>query len=97
MSHPTWVRGLKLIVVIFQLLLILSHPTWVRGLKLKVNSDWQQKHGVASYMGAWIETAFRTAAVNRAVSHPTWVRGLKHQHYQQAEELVGRILHGCVD
>ena len=32
-SHPTWVRGLKLITIKLHLLLVLSHPTWVRGLK----------------------------------------------------------------
>ena len=35
MSHPTWVRGLKLDLLIFRLLTSKSHPTWVRGLKLR--------------------------------------------------------------
>ena len=33
MSHPTWVRGLKLQVVKVHPKLLQSHPTWVRGLK----------------------------------------------------------------
>ena len=37
MSHPTWVRGLKLMVLFLLDVLQLSHPTWVRGLKL--NND----------------------------------------------------------
>ena len=32
-SHPSWVRGLKLLCLGFGLALILSHPSWVRGLK----------------------------------------------------------------
>ena len=33
-SHPTWVRGLKLLVDVIYLCDETSHPTWVRGLKL---------------------------------------------------------------
>ena len=33
MSHPTWVRGLKLTIYLRFHRLSLSHPTWVRGLK----------------------------------------------------------------
>ena len=33
MSHPTWVRGLKLVRLDNEALIFLSHPTWVRGLK----------------------------------------------------------------
>ena len=32
-SHPSWVRGLKLSMVVIGLSLMLSHPSWVRGLK----------------------------------------------------------------
>ena len=35
MSHPTWVRGLKLFVALYPYTCLhTSHPTWVRGLKL---------------------------------------------------------------
>ena len=34
MSHPTWVRGLKLMECLKEYLVKVSHPTWVRGLKL---------------------------------------------------------------
>ena len=34
MSHPTWVRGLKLLHVADGPNGVRSHPTWVRGLKL---------------------------------------------------------------
>ena len=33
MSHPTWVRGLKLIGLGYNPSVDESHPTWVRGLK----------------------------------------------------------------
>ena len=33
MSHPTWVRGLKLFDLCRLLASQWSHPTWVRGLK----------------------------------------------------------------
>ena len=33
-SHPTWVRGLKLLCYDTYQLAAASHPTWVRGLKL---------------------------------------------------------------
>ena len=32
-SHPTWVRGLKLIEEACSTISASSHPTWVRGLK----------------------------------------------------------------
>ena len=34
LSHPTWVRGLKLQFGLHVASLSASHPTWVRGLKL---------------------------------------------------------------
>ena len=34
MSHPTWVRGLKLYLLAIIPAFLKSHPTWVRGLKL---------------------------------------------------------------
>ena len=33
---------------------------------------------VAPYVGAWIETIFRSSCFIGLTSHPTWVRGLKH-------------------
>ena len=32
-SHPTWVRGLKLVFEKGNTMPTMSHPTWVRGLK----------------------------------------------------------------
>ena len=55
MSHPTWVRGLKLNEGSLRTAELRSHPTWVRGLKL-YGSFSSSLEGVASYVGAWIET-----------------------------------------
>ena len=38
-SHPTWVRGLKLHLLLLVNRLQASHPTWVRGLKLEPESN----------------------------------------------------------
>ena len=55
MSHPMWVRGLKLTYSDVSVPRVSSHPMWVRGLKL---TSWQKKAEkfVAPYVGAWIET-----------------------------------------
>ena len=45
-SHPTWVRGLKLIRYAILFCRLLSHPTWVRGLKRTVK-DHQEKDNVS--------------------------------------------------
>ena len=55
MSHPVWVRGLKLenpskIKIIFA-----SHPVWVRGLKPHSGRTVLPR-AVAPRVGAWIET-----------------------------------------
>ena len=35
MSHPMWVRGLKLLMLRSKRIALKSHPMWVRGLKRK--------------------------------------------------------------
>ena len=32
-SHPVWVRGLKLSLLLLLIVTLMSHPVWVRGLK----------------------------------------------------------------
>ena len=39
MSHPEWVRGLKLCSSFVRIGCHMSHPEWVRGLKLQVCKD----------------------------------------------------------
>ena len=55
-SHPVWVRGLKLFIQINPSPLEMSHPVWVRGLKQDAIYDAQQVNVVAPRVGAWIET-----------------------------------------
>ena len=55
-SHPTWVRGLKLLAGVAVDAVAPSHPTWVRGLKRTVQESGRRFEGVAPYVGAWIET-----------------------------------------
>ena len=77
-SHPTWVRGLKLMSFVCTRRLMMSHPTWVRGLKRVRACAFLFLQVVAPYVGAWIETLTLINTKNLFLSHPTWVRGLKH-------------------
>ena len=61
-SHPTWVRGLKLVASSIIMEWMVSHPTWVRGLKLRFWVVIQNPKQVAPYVGAWIETCLRQRA-----------------------------------
>ena len=56
-SHPTWVRGLKLLHRSRKHKRTGSHPTWVRGLKL-ADEDATLRVLVAPYVSAWIETFY---------------------------------------
>ena len=56
MSHPVWVRGLKLIISETNAALYESHPVWVRGLKRSWLCFIVKRYAVAPRVGAWIET-----------------------------------------
>ena len=56
MSHPSWVRGLKLLKVRLIEPSLKSHPSWVRGLKQTQSAYNQAQMFVAPLVGAWIET-----------------------------------------
>ena len=55
MSHPSWVRGLKLPRFVSLPCAAMSHPSWVRGLKPEVG-EIRADLTVAPLVGAWIET-----------------------------------------
>ena len=76
-SHPSWVRGLKLLMLGLLFVSIRSHPSWVRGLKLLEKTD-KLINTVAPLVGAWIETDGLKPISMSYESHPSWVRGLKH-------------------
>ena len=79
LSHPVWVRGLKLIYTLIINVILLSHPVWVRGLKRLYPLGKGLDGTVAPRVGAWIETLqLSVFSSSSSSSHPVWVRGLKH-------------------
>ena len=56
MSHPSWVRGLKLLYRESDNMSRKSHPSWVRGLKPFNLLLSILRLSVAPFVGAWIET-----------------------------------------
>ena len=58
MSHPSWVRGLKLSWRHQPHRPYMSHPSWVRGLKLAMLVPYRYIAIVAPLVGAWIETIY---------------------------------------
>ena len=90
MSHPVWVRGLKLCSGHWASQMVVSHPVWVRGLK-RVSKDlhYLSRNGVAPRVGAWIETRSNNyPRTSRHRSHPVWVRGLKPGDFKLTTELA---------
>ena len=75
-SHPSWVRGLKLVYLTEHAIDEESHPSWVRGLKHEANAI-KALAEVAPLVGAWIETKVYVSSSSIFKSHPSWVRGLK--------------------
>ena len=59
LSHPVWVRGLKLKNVGMKGVAMASHPVWVRGLKHHETICCTMYAQVAPRVGAWIETTAR--------------------------------------
>ena len=79
-SHPSWVRGLKLVV-----LALLIVPYFVAPLVgAWIETDYPIRHPqlpyVAPLVGAWIETKTAHTLASLSKSHPSWVRGLKLQY-----------------
>ncbi len=79
-SHPTWVRGLKLIDGCTRRVIVTVAPhvgAWIEMFS-SIGSNTIRK--VAPHVGAWIEMIIICALCARSRSHPTWVRGLKYPH-----------------
>ncbi len=55
-SHPSWVRGLKLVFWIFKFINIKSHPLVGAWIETEDNTPKPRKEEVAPLVGAWIET-----------------------------------------
>ena len=80
LSHPVWVRGLKLLYIIYLFKWHQVAPrvgAWIETYK-EIEREYYDK--VAPRVGAWIETY---KEIEREYydkkSHPVWVRGLKRQ------------------
>ena len=76
-SHPSWVRGLKLLTSLF-LRFVTVAPlvgAWIETAQKSAN---KQNYKVAPLVGAWIETSSASVQIRGKTSHPSWVRGLKH-------------------
>ena len=97
MSHPSWVRGLKLLYLI--------RKAWQKSVAPLVGA-WIETHrcgydciyiGVAPLVGAWIETSKKSDVIRHLLSHPSWVRGLKLLCKYSQTKMAGRTPRGCVD
>ena len=78
-SHPMWVRGLKLLMVVTSLLALNVAPyvgAWIETFSVLAL---RQAEAVAPYVGAWIETSAIRPFWILFLSHPMWVRGLKQK------------------
>ena len=97
-SHPTRVRGLKLIPAA-------PNPTATRvaphagaWIETRRREKKRGRGGVAPHAGAWIETRYpKLVAAPAMASHPTRVRGLKPVTTFEDHEALRRTPRGCVD
>ena len=101
-SHPTRVRGLKLITLDAEFCREVAPHTgaWIETI---ISFIIPTSTTVAPHTGAWIETMSKRAAIYSAESHPTRVRGLKLRKYRhlrktrQSHPTRVRGLKLCVD
>ena len=78
MSHPVWVRGLKLSNHVANGAIEEVAPrvgAWIETFDRRIVN---KRGKVAPRVGAWIETTKKAFRLDLAMSHPVWVRGLKH-------------------
>ena len=87
-SHPSWVRGLKLL---FAAIVFAGHPVaplvgaWIETTRAK---HLRSVLMVAPLVGAWIETDCYYVSNDDFVSHPSWVRGLKHSKQRLHNKVI---------
>ena len=99
MSHPVWVRGLKLLLWVLWLLRMTVAPRVGAWIETESNF-FINVHvlKVAPRVGAWIETDIYQEPFATFQSHPVWVRGLKLGIFIRIRERqVSRTPCGCVD
>ena len=97
LSHPTWVRGLKLIGESIRKARQAVAPyvgAWIETSTIVLNSS------IVSSHPTWVR-GLKLDEIERAqvkeMSHPTWVRGLKLNRAKSSNKAKGRTLRGCVD
>ena len=98
MSHPAWVRGLKLNLTLMGDFNISSHPAWVRGLKQSQNYHYLVQNHVAPRVGAWIETNLPVSGQSPDIVAPrvgAWIE--THCAAAKSFESKCRTPRGCVD
>ena len=98
LSHPVWVRGLKLPPAYCRWIRISSHPVWVRGLKHHHLADPGIHLGVAPRVGAWIETDITGLLVINLSVAPrvgAWIETATRREREKPR--VSRTPCGCVD
>ena len=97
-SHPVWVRGLKLDAIEIIPCTDKSHPVWVRGLKPEIVANELAQMRVAPRVGAWIETVSPRCSGKTEVVAPrvgAWIETLVSS--PSATSLSSRTPCGCVD
>ena len=97
MSHPAWVCGLKLFLIVNTVHFFWSHPAWVCGLKLflivnTVHFFWSHPAWVC---GLKHDCTYSLLQISS--SHPAWVCGLKLPPFSHLALRLCHTLRGCVD
>ena len=97
-SHPSWVRGLKLHLILVPVLHLLSHPSWVRGLKH--NNNKLVRPGETMSHPSWVrglKPNHQNEEQRKSLSHPSWVRGLKQgaSNNSKRKRQVAPLVVGC--
>ena len=76
-SHPSWVCGLKQVIIVIVILIAVSHPSWVCGLKLKWEGGFvYDKESHPSWV-CGLKPVISRDIRSGIWSHPSWVCGLK--------------------
>ena len=98
-SHPVWVCGLKLLMLVLLKVLQLVTPcmgVWIETLHQKRHNEHHKRHTLYGCVDWNINTVANVC--RNTWSHPVWVCGLKH--WQRKEHRVrskSHTLYGCVD
>ena len=98
MSHPTWVRGLKLVLHLIFEKIRTSHPTWVRGLK---HGHFLKQDSQALSHPTWVR-GLKPFSVNWAYKQTqvapyvgAWIE--TDISSNEVDRAFSRTLRGCVD